>query len=566
MKKITYLLSGLLLFSLASCKDYLTAEPQGLLTDDLLGSSRAGIDGLATMAYSSLETNFDGGTAPGVDQAFFHPPSNWSFGDVRSDDAYKGGGGPGDITEYHQLETGVVTSSNPLIERKWRANYVAITNINKAIRALTNATEALYPGKDARLAEMRVLRGYFYLDMKKHFYTFPYVDETNTSADATTIGTTLTSEQLWQKIEADFLAAIPALPPTQTELSRVNKYVANAFLCKTYMFEQKWQLALEQANLVVNSGKYGLLDNFEKVYSLPEFEHGPEFIFSIAHSVNDGSPVGHLNWGDLLNAPSGPVYTSGDGFHRPSQNLVNAFKVDANGLPLFDTFNATNLAADNTTTPVDPRLDHAVGRPGIPWKDYKLSVYQPSWARSAEVYGLFSKKKNVISPNSPLRASTGFPWALGALDFPLIKYTDLLLWKAEAQVELGDLEGARQIVNQIRQRAADAPKVLKLDGSGPAATYRVGTYPATGWNAAYARRAVRFERRLELCLEGHRFYDLVRWGEAAPVINAYLQQEARTRQFLSGATFQANRHEYLPIPQAELDRSNGLYSQNQYYQ
>lgn len=561
MKSKHVLLTGLLLATLTGCDKFLDPKPQGLLTDELLTTSAAGIDGLVTMAYSSLDTHFDG---LGAD--FFHPPSNWSFGDVRSDDAYKGGGGTGDIIEYHQLETGAVTANNFTIEKKWRANYIAISNVNKAIRALQNASPGVYPNKDARIAEMRVLRGYFYFDLKKHFYTYPYIDETVIGLDVEKVGNTLTSEELWRRMEEDFQAGVAALPPTQTEKSRVTKFAAHAFLCKAYMFQQKWQLALDQANFVTNSGQYGLLNDFEKLYSLPEFEHDPEFVFSIAHSVNDGSPVGNINWGDLLCSPVSPAYTAGDGFLRPSQNLVNAFKVDAQGLPLFATFNQTNLPFDDTTTPIDPRLDHAIGRPTIPWKDYRAGVYTLAWARAADVYGPYSKKKNIISPNSALRASMGFPWALGAMDLPLIKYTDVLLWKAEAQVELGQLEGARQIVNQIRQRAATAPKVMRLNGSAPAANYQIGQYPAAVWTAAYAREAVRFERRLELCLEGHRFYDLVRWGQAASTINTYFQQEIRVRPFLSTATFQANRHEYLPLPQTEIDRSRGVYTQNQFYQ
>ena len=560
MKNKYWLLAGLMLTGFACQKNFLDPNPQGVLAEPLLTQSASGVDGLVNMAYSSMDTHFEG-----LWPDFLHPPSNWSFGDVRSDDAYKGGGGTGDIIEFHQLEIGQVTANNPTIQSKWLCDYIGISNVNKAIRALNTIPDSDYPAKKVRLAEMRVLRGYFYFDLKKDYYSYPYIDETVTDENLGKIGNTLTSEQLWQKIEDDFKAAIADLPASQADKSRANKYVASAFLCKTYMFQQKWQLALDQANIVTGSGQYGLLDNFEKVYSLPEFEHGPEFIFSIAFSVNDGSPVGNLNWGDLLNAPVSPAYTAGDGFHRPSQNLVNAFKVDANGLPLFNTFNQTNLAANDTITPVDPRLDHTVGRPGIPWKDYTAGPFVLSWARAADVYGPYAKKKNIISPNSPLRAAAGFPWALGALDFPLIKYTDLLLWKAEALVELNQLEEARVIVNQIRQRAATAPAVQKLNGRGPAANYRVGLYPASVWSQEYARQAVRFERRLELCLEGHRFYDLVRWGVADTVLNTYYQQEARVRPFLTGAQFTKNRNEYLPLPQSEIDRSKGVYTQNNFY-
>lgn len=534
-----------------SCEEQLDTTPKGSLSDQLFGSAGA-VDGLITAAYGSLDTHFQG-----IPHALHHPPSNWSFGDMRSDDAYKGGGGPGDIINYHQLEVGNITADNGNVEAKWRANYIAIANVNQAIRALLAISEADYPKKAERLAEMRVLRGHFYFDQKKNFYIVPWIDETVEFNDIPNVGIDLSSDQLWTKIEDDFKAGLQ-LPQIQQEKSRVTEYVARAYLCKAYIFQKKWAEAAAEADVIINSGQFGLLDDFEKVYSLPEYEHAGEFIFSIAHSVRDGSTQGNLNWGDLLNSPVSPAYTSGDNFHRPSQNLVNAFKVDDNGLPLLDSFNETDFQLDDF---VDPRLDHAVGRPGIPWKDWTGGLYQESWARARDVYGVYSRKKNIISPNSPLRSSPGFPWALGALDFPLIKYTDVLLWKAEASIELGNLEIARELINQIRQRAATAPVVTKLDGSGPAANYRIGLYPSTGWTKEYATKALRFERRLELCIEGHRMYDLVRWGIAAETINKYFEAEKVKRTYLSSAYFTPDKNEYLPIPQSEIDRSQGVYSQ-----
>jgi hypothetical protein len=561
MKKLLYISIAISALSLISCKKFLDPKPQGLLTSQQL-NTKQGVDGLVTMAYSSLDTHFEGQWPD-----FFHPPSNWSFGDARSDDAYKGGGGTGDIFEYHQLEINQITPDNAMLYQKWRADYTGISNINTAITALNTISDADYPEKKTRLAEMRVLRGYFYLDLKKHFYIFPYIDESVAVNQLGKVSNNLSSEELWSKIENDFSTAVDALPATQSDLSRVNKYAALAFLCKTYIFESKWQQAAQAADQIIQSGKYGLMPDFEQLYSLPEYEHGPEFIFSIAMSVRDGSPVGNLNWGDLLDAPVAPaVYGGGDGFHRPSQNLVNAFKVDANGLPLFDTFNQSDLSPTDNTTPVDPRLDHAIGRPGIPWKDWNGGVQDLSWARESNTYGPYVRKKNIISPNSPLRATNGFPWALGALDFPLIKYSDVLLWKAEADIELNsNLDEARSLINMIRSRAKNAPYVQKLDGSGPAANYQIGLYPAVGWSQDYARKALRFERRLELCLEGQRFYDLVRWGIADQVMNAYFTQESVKRPFLTGATFTKNKNEYLPIPQTEIDRSQGVYVQNQFY-
>ncbi|MGN6181527.1 MAG: RagB/SusD family nutrient uptake outer membrane protein [Mucilaginibacter sp.] len=560
MKKLLFILCiPVMLFMTACKKSFLDANPQGQLTQSQLTNNKAGIDGLVNAGYQGLSTHFSGQWPD-----FFHPPSNWSFGDVRSDDAYKGGGGTGDILEYNELETCNITADNAMLYDKWKADFTGISNINTAIQALNSVSTSVYPNRDIRIAEMETLHAYFYLDLIKHFYAVPWIDYTVSTASLAKVPNNLSQQQLYDNVEKELLAAVNVLPATQSDVSRVNKYGALGFLTKLYMFEKNYVKASATADQIINSGKYGLMPTFEQLYSQPQFEHGPEFIFSIAFSA-DPPDTENLNFGDLLNAPSGAPYGGGDGFDRPSQNLVNAFKVDANGLPFLDTFNQSDLAPRDVTTAVDPRLDWAIGRPGMPWKDWTGGVQQDAWARTEDVYGPYLKKKNIIDVNSPYREGTGFPWALGALDFPLIKYSQVLLWKAECDVETGsNLDEARTLINQIRTRAKNAPYVQNLSG-GNAANYQIGLYPSTNWTQDYARKAVRFESRLELCLEGQRFYDLVRWGVADQVINNFYQTESTKHTFLSGATFIKGKHEYLPVPQSEIDRAQGVYQQNPFY-
>jgi starch-binding outer membrane protein, SusD/RagB family len=137
--------------------------------------------------------------------------------------------------------------------------------------------------------------------------------------------------------------------------------------------------------------------------------------------------------------------------------------------------------------------------------------------------------------------------------------------QAEAYIELGQPALALPLINQVRARAATSTgKLKKADGSFPS-KYNVQPYTATGWTQAYARTALQWERRLEFATEGARFFDLVRWGIAEPVLNAYINVEKARRTFLATAKFTAGRDEYLPIPQSEITFTNGLYKQNPGY-
>ena len=497
-----------------------------------------------------------------------NPASNWLTGDLRSGDVYKGGGGTGDQSTQNSIELGIIDPTNQTFEDIWRAYFYAVSRCNKTLQILNAISDADFPLRQTRIAEVKVLRGWFYYHLKLHFRTFPYIDENVPVGEEQNVPNDLTEEQLWNNIIADFNQGVN-LPFTGLSSARVNKYVAYSLLSKANAFIKNYNAASLYADSVINSGIYHLQTDLEALYSDPHQESNGENIFSLSVNINPGAVANvRYNWGDLLTIPVGP-YGGGDGFNRPSQNLVNAFKVDGNGLPLLDTYNATDLSPSDTTTPVDPRLDISIGRPGITWKDYTTEPYMVTWARTADVYGPYSKKKNVIYVHSDLRSAgtTDFPWAGGALNLPFIRISDIMLVKAEALIELNqNLDEARTLINAIRLRAQNTPKVKKFSNPAlPAANYQVGLYPAAGWTQEYARKALRFERRLELCLEGQRFFDLVRWGVTAQVLDAYYNAEKTKRTYLGSATYVAPKIDYLPVPQTEIDLSKGVLKQDPNY-
>lgn len=553
------------LLSMASCsEDYLDVSPENVISEDNLD-----LEQLVVSAYSTLDYRYNTGETRD-NQPFDHAPSNWCFSDIRSGDAYKGGGGVGDNPGggMHALEIHQVFPSSENVYNLWRAIYFGIFRINSAMTTIANVSD--FPNAEVRLAELRVLRAHFYFEAMKNFGSFVYMDENTPVEEVATIENSFDEDFLWGKIEEDLNAAIPDLPEIQPELGRVNKLVAHAYLAKAKLFQGQWQQVITNADMVL-AGPYRLVADMEKLYSTPGYAN-EENVFAIQYSINDGSEYGNLDFGNLLNSPDSPAddtnhpYLNGDDFDKPSQNIVNAFKVDEAGLPLLDTYNNADLEPRDVTTPVDPRLDHSIGRPGITWKKWEGMPMQDNWNRDIATYGYYVRKKNQIDPYSDLRASGGFPWAKGALDWPLIKISDVMLWKAEAAIELNDIETGMTIINQIRTRAMNSPRVYDFSNpNNPAANYDIGLYPITGVAQAYARKALRMERRLELHNEGHHFYDLVRWGVASNWINDYMLTESGKRPYYSGASFTPGRDEYLPIPQIELDASGGVLIQRSGY-
>lgn len=548
--KIKYiLLIGIAIQCVSCSKEFLEETTYGEVDPSEIVKPE-NIERAIISAYSVLNGQFDNAS-----NAYNSPDSNWSFGDVVSDDCYKGGGGTGDQNNIHQME---IYATNPTIidvERKWSALYEGVKRSNEAIRLLNASKDFDATLKTKRLAELSFLRGHYYFELKKIYNRIPYIDETaETVADYARSNTEFTSDELWAKIEGNFQTAYDGLPDTQEELGRPTKIAAKAYLAKCYLFQKKWQNVIDATNEVMTSN-YGLMGDFEQLF-LPENDNNKEIIFAVQHSVNDGQPDNYNgSIGDRLTAPGGPFYSQ-YGFHRPSQNLINAFKTSSAGLPLHEN---TDVVSNDF---VDPRLDITVGRPNIPYKDLGI-LYEESWARDLATYGPYGPKKRIVSANSSYFVTT-WPY-VNALNYYIIRYAEVILWKAEAEMELGHLENARVLVNQIRQRVIDSEKIKNLDGTADAANYSIATYNETWTDPEAARAAVYLETRLELAMEGHRFFNLVRWGIAKEVIDDYLLVEKTKRSHLTNAVFTKGKNEYWPIPQRYIDGvPEGTVTQNNY--
>lgn len=561
----TIFITGLL--AVSSCENALDYTPKGVLSSSDLTSPTA-IDGLVTAAYAAI------GNGDMIGPIY----SMWAYGSVRSDDTYKGGGGTGDVGEIDALEhyNLVTPTMGAFVTRTWQNLFKSISRCNVALRAVNTLSEASFPAKKTRLAELRFLRAHSYFTMKILYKNVPIFDETASEEDILKVSNTLKNDESWNKIAADFQFAVDNLPASQTESGRANKPAAQAYLAKLRLYQAYEQddnhkvisinksrlqevVALTQA--VIASGKYSLskdiADNF-----VPETENGPESIFAIQFTVNDGTTAGRMSYEDGLNYPHGAPQYGCCGFHAGSQNLVNAHTTDANGWPNFETFN--DKIADLSTQTVDPRLDHTVGIDGHVYKYDNTKLFSNSWVRDPGVYGNFHTMRFQQLATSGSYFKLG-PFMGTAKNYDILRYDDILLMQAEAYIQLGEHAKALPLINQIRERAAASTGRLKKSDGTFASKYNVKPYPSTGWTQDFAFKALQWERRLEFATEGSRFFDLVRWGIAESTLNAYIAKEKVRRTFLATAKFTAGRDEYLPIPQAEITFTNGLYKQNPGY-
>lgn len=554
IKKIAiHTLSAAALFSVGmtvtSCDDLLDTVPQGSFTDKQIGDEEA-ID-LMTAAYATLLNHYFGNN-----ESFAGPINNWVF-DVRSDDALKGGDGVTMEAYMHQLEIGNVQSDNDVANFKWRNNYFSISRCNTAIRAIQASGTISDEDKASYIAEMKTLRAYYYFDMLRIFKKFPYFDEkvinpSECRADQ------YSREEMAGFIKQDLRDSYRVLPETQEEIGRFNRYVAAALLARVAIFTSDWADTEEYAGYVISSRQYELYPNFLDL-SKPEFDNQYESVLAVQFS-SANSPD-QYNFNNCLNCTwsEGNLYGNGDDFYLASQNLVNAFRTDNQGLPYLDGApDDKNVDRADFEGNVDPRLDFTLGRIGMPWRGHQ---YNEKWCRNLDLYGQYSGKKPFPAPESPHVKPGIVPWGASSLNCILIRYADVILMKAEALIEQNkDLEEARTLINDIRRKAARSvdANYTPVDCNPMIANYSVKEYPATGWNQDYARKAVRMERRLELAMEGLRWFDLVRWGNVIETMTNYYISEGKIRTYYQGASL-TDDEIYFPIPVNQVDNAGDLY-------
>lgn len=571
LKKLPIAVAALLMFGVSCSDEFLEVPPTGSLAGPLL-ENQAGVEGLLVGAYSALN---------GVFGNRFEGPNHWITGSICGGDANKGtdSGDYSSINPIQRYEASAVDPNNDFT-RFWQGRYEGIVRCNNVLATLATASEGIPADVASRLAgEARFLRGHFYFDLKKHFNSIPYFDENVPTEEVPLIPNT---PDVWGQIEADFQFAFDNVP-ADNGAGRVNKWAAAAYMGKAKLYQQQFAEAKQWFDDVIEDGvtsnnlKYALLDDYAQIYNAENDNHA-EAVLDVESANNTGN-VQNANAFDDLNypyntGPDGPGNCCG--FFQPSFELANSFRTTPEGLPLLDgSYNNSENEVQNSffhvivnendedtfvedADPLDPRIDHSIGRKGIPYLDW-IEHPGSAWIRSFPYAGPYSPKKYIYYKSQENSFTDGSSWTRGyaTMNYTIIRYADVLLMAAEAEVELSNLEAARTLVNQVRARAANSEHWVKEndDPDADAANYVIAEYPPSQFATQEdARTAVRFERKLELSGEGHRFFDLVRWGVAADVLNDYLSYES---QYLvtkfGGASFTAGKNELYPIPQTQID-------------
>ena len=559
---------------LMSCSDFLEEQvPQATLTQDEVKNPEY-IDNVLVSAYAGLVSIED------MNASF----SLWNY-DTRSDDAYVGGSDFSDGEPFHRLEksSGVMTTDWPF-SSIWNRfyNYLSRVSLSLDILASADQENAII---QQRTAEMKFLRAYGHFQLKRLFKKIPFVNKPNMEeSDYNTLSNTeYSNDEGWQQIINDLEDAYAVLPVTQTDKGRPTKAACAAFLAKAYLYkayrqddansnqvtginEADLQKVVEYTNASIYNG-YGLESDLHNNFRPEEqYENGKESLWAIQYSRNDGTVYGNLNFSNRLIVPCIPkVHDSGCDFYKPSHNMVDAYRTNSDGLPILDNFADVDYTVGSNQT-VDPRLFVTVGVPGTPYMFNTSFMISESnaWSRSGGTFGYFVSLKQNVDPaltDSYLYLCDS-QWA-SSMNRIVSRYADVLLMRAEALAQLGQTSEAISLVNQVRDRAAGMAtnSIVSNYPNKYGVHYAVGKYNGS-YSKDEAMKIIKMERRLELAMESERFFDLVRWGDAATVLNKYYTSESEKMNFLSGSQFTANKNEYLPVPWEQMAASNGHYTQN----
>ena len=577
MKKIYVIaLAAAMTLSLTGCNDFLDYTPTAVVDED--------------KAFSDPEKMVNSAYAMLGDCWYSYPFNLWPYGDLASDDCLKGGGGTGD-TGYHDIEVwSSLTSTRGELDELWYRLFCAVSRCNRALVSLEENGNNVLGGQTTteREAEVRFLRAHFYFKLISVFRQVPWIDEQVYKDKATekTSNTQYTYEQLFGKVIDDFKFAYDNLPEKQSEGGRANKIAAAAYLAKCYLtlawgdgyeatdgvghINKDYMQKVVDYTDVVKVSHYGYLEDYGDIF-LPDYNNSKESIFAVQASdySEDHTRYGRANWSNTLNGCWG-IWSCGWDFHKPSQNLVNAYKT-RNGLPEFTDYNDSDEYPVNgkpTAQKWDPRLFHTVGMPTFPYKYEPEYTLTKANSRTPNTYGYYTSMKEV--PQRSKGESYNRPWQAFDMNDYVLRYTDVMLMRAEALIELGRLQEARTIINDIRQRAKNS---IKKHIEYAADQCDIALYPESYFqDKETARKCLRWERRLEMGMEGSRFFDLRRWGIASETLNNYFKSEAKDvydgqpyAEYYKDANFTPGKNEFWPVPYNQLYYIPGLYTQNKGY-
>jgi len=548
---------------LYSCQDSFLVVPVTGQLDSKLLAGKLGLDAALISAYSQINGRGNRMASP----------SNWVWGSIRGGDANKGTD-PGDFSDINPIQRYEALPTQGVISDKYNGNYEGVARANAVLKLLLTADPSVTDAEKTSFeAQAKFLRAHNYFELKRGFGNTPYVDETIDVG--TGIDEVKNDVDLWPKIEADLVFAAANLPETQGQVGRVNKWAAKAYLAKVYMYQNKFTEAKALFDDIIANGKtsngkkYGLVAKYADIFKASNDNH-EESVWAYqaaagTGSVNNANPEFDLNW---------PYNTGADGpgnccsFFQPTFEMANSFRTDAGGLPLLDgSYNTganqlvTDMGKESTDafTPdagnLDPRIDHSIGRRGIPYLDWQKFPGK-AWIRNQPNAGPYQTKKYAYYKSDKGSLQDNSSWTPGytAINYTIIRFADVLLMAAEAEIEVGSLTTALGYINQVRARAAN-PAGFVMDGASPAANYVINQYTTLGTQAE-ARAIVRMERKLELSGEGHRFYDLMRWGaDGKALIRAYIayEKDKYPSGAYAGISFSDNQDELLPIPQNQID-------------
>lgn len=563
MKKYIISISVIVSILLSSCGDsFLGKDPQGSIGGEAI-ANEVGVELLIVGSYAALAARTDGY------EPFQASPFNWTFGGIYGGDANKGSD-PGDQATVNEIELYNTLSTNVYLASKWGWTYNAVKRVNLSMQTMAKAEDMSNEKKEKRMGELKFLRTLFYFESVRVFGPFiPWVDETNEENDPKVHN----DKDIYPNILEDIDDAIAKLPDTQSDVGRANVWAAKALKARILM--HKGDVAAARpilddviANGVTSNGlAYDLEESLDKNFNALT-ENGKESIFAVQYSANDdmGNAAFSLNY-PHNSGPGGCC-----GFYQPSFELVNSFQVDANGLPYlngeyrtkksvsykFDGGPADPIAKNDNSIAVDPRLDFAVGRFGVPYKDWGLP--KNDWVRNPANGGIFIPKKHVYSKAEEDAGMTTYyaGWAPGsAMNMQYLSVRDMKLLYAECLANEGRMSEAMKQVNDIRTRAALDVNLIKGADGSPAANYKISNYPSS--HPAFSDKglcikAIRMERKLELAMEGERWFDLVRWGGEymSKELRAYVDYEKQYIAKFSGAAYLPANKTMFPVPNAQV--------------